>query len=117
MLGKICHVEIAVADMPAARAFYGNLFGWQWIEPGDHYTVFAAGDGVGGGLCLSKDRCGDGPVMLYIAVDDIPLMLRRIEQAGGKIAQPKTAIGKEEWGFMAVFLDPFGNRMGLWAAK
>jgi len=117
MTGKICHVEIAVADMSAARAFYGDLFGWTWIAPGDEYTVFAAGDGVGGGLCLAKDRCGEGPVVLYIAVDDIPAMLDRIERAGGKTLQPKTAIGKEEWGFMAFFLDPFGNRMGLWAAK
>ena len=82
MAGNICHVEIAVTDMAVARKFYGDIFGWTFPMAGDEYTIFKAGGGVGGGMELCKDRRPDGPITLYIYVDDIPATLDRIVKAG-----------------------------------
>ena len=38
-------------------------------------------------------------------------MLDRVEGAGGKVVMPKTSIGEN--GFMALFLDTEGNKVGL----
>ncbi len=114
MAGNICHIEISVTDMAVARKFYGDVFGWEFPMVGDEYTIFKAGDGVGGGLELRKDRPADGAVTLYIYVDDIPAALDRIVKAGGKAERPKTEI--PGYGFMATFRDPCGNKMALFTA-
>ncbi|MFB3893379.1 MAG: VOC family protein [Phycisphaerae bacterium] len=115
MGGNICHVEISVTDMAAARKFYGDAFGWTFPMAGDEYTIFKAGDGVGGGLELCKERKSDGAVTIYIYVDDIPAALDKIVKAGGKAERPKTEI--PSYGFMATFRDPCGNKMALFTAK
>ena len=46
---------------------------------------------------------------LYVAVDDLEAILKRVRDAGGSVAQP---ISSKPWGersFSAA--DPFGNRM------
>lgn len=44
--------------------------------------------------------------------DDLSLHLGRIESAGGKVILPKTAIG-ENRGFIALFIDTEGNKVGF----
>jgi predicted enzyme related to lactoylglutathione lyase len=52
-----------------------------------------------------------GPLVYLNAGDDLSAPLARVEGAGGKIVQPRTAIGPH--GFMAIFLDTEGNRLAL----
>lgn len=114
MAGKICHIEIAVTDMAAAREFYGKLFGWTFPMAGDEYSIFKTPDGQGGGMELREKAPPDGAVTLYIVVDDIPASLAAIVKAGGKVEKAKTEIGGG-YGFMALFRDPCGNRMAIWS--
>ena len=43
-----------------------------------------------------------------ISADD----LKKVEELGGKVVMPEFPIG--QWGAMAIFLDPTGNRVALW---
>jgi hypothetical protein len=50
--------------------------------------------------------------MLYLnGGDDLDVVLRRVESAGGRVIKQKSAIG--EYGFIALFCDTEGNRVGL----
>ena len=50
-MNPIVHIEIPAPDLGAARAFYGEMFGWTFTEAGPDYMIFNAGkDSVGGGF-------------------------------------------------------------------
>ena len=44
--------------------------------------------------------------------NDLSVPLSKVENAGGKVILPKTAIG-ENRGFIALFIDTEGNKVGL----
>jgi predicted enzyme related to lactoylglutathione lyase len=107
------HIEIPVIDIEKAKAFYGQLFDWEFHEGGDGYVLYNPPDGNGGGFTTERKPCAEG-VLLYIEVEDIPKKLGEIENAGGKAVVPKTKIS-DEFGFYALFLDSQGNGLGLWS--
>ena len=109
--------EIPVTNLERATKFYSNILGakLELMEGmGTRMALFPMErDGVGG--CLVQ---GDGyapttqGARVYLnGGDDLNTILRRVEAAGGKIAQPKTSIGEN--GFLAFFLDTEGNKVGL----
>jgi predicted enzyme related to lactoylglutathione lyase len=56
---------------------------------------------------------GTDGVLIYLNGNpDVQNVLDKVEKAGGKIMVPKTEISPE-YGFMGVFLDTEGNRIGL----
>jgi predicted enzyme related to lactoylglutathione lyase len=72
--------------------------------------------GVGGAVVYSegfhKPSATDGPLIYLNGNPDLQQVLHKVEGAGGKILVPKTEISPE-YGFMGVFLDSEGNRIGL----
>ena len=72
--------------------------------------------GIGGAICKAEDfykpSATDGPMVYFNANPDVQRVLDKIEAAGGKIIVPKTEISPE-YGHMAVFIDPEGNRVAL----
>ena len=71
---------------------------------------------VGGALVDSggfhKASATDGPLIYLNGNPDVQNVLDKVEAAGGNIMVPKTEICPE-YGFMAVFIDTEGNRIGL----
>jgi predicted enzyme related to lactoylglutathione lyase len=116
-MSKIIHIEIPAPDLEKAKDFYSKIFDWK-VEfiPGMDYAMWSSSEeGVAGGFDKSAKPTQDGP-LLHIDVEDIEAKLKEIEAAGGKTLKPKTKIS-DEYGFFAVFLDVFGNRLGLWSSK
>jgi hypothetical protein len=112
----IVHLEIPSPDVAKAGKFYSSVFGWGVEPSGDGgYMMFDTGtEQLGGGLD-PKSPVVEGGIMFYIKVGDIAATLAAIEKAGGSVVEPKRSIGP--WGFIAVFRDPNGNRVGLWAKE
>jgi len=112
MPNKIVHFEIPADDPEKVRAFYEKIFDWK-IEkmPGgamDYWMIRA--EGVGGGI-LPKSM----PEMTrinYISVDSVEEHSKVIEDSGGKVVMPKTAVPGMGW--FAVAIDPEGNPFGIW---
>lgn len=113
----ICYVEIPAPNIEIAGSFYRSIFNWN-ISPShltdQKYWMFGTGDNqLMGGFDSTKTAQGGG-VILYIQIDDIPATLKSIEAMGGKVVRGKFEIG-EGYGFSAIFEDPNGNHLGLWA--
>ena len=111
--------EIPATDLARAKKFYEQIFDIRMEEmemPGMKYAMFPfdpAKGKISGGLAQSPMHTPGttGAVVYLNANPDLQLVLNRIENAGGKITMPKTAIGQN--GFMAFFSDSEGNLMAL----
>jgi predicted enzyme related to lactoylglutathione lyase len=113
--------EIPTADIDRAQKFYETMFDMQMIpldNPHIKMRLFPIEnmENVGGSIVFNKDfykpSATDGPLIYLNANPDVQIILDRIEAAGGKIAVPKTQISPE-YGYMAIFIDSEGNRVGL----
>jgi predicted enzyme related to lactoylglutathione lyase len=112
MASKLVHFEIMGPDGGALKAFYGDLFGWEFESPdgvGD-YHLTTAGGGLGGAVGNGGDETSSY-VTVYLQVPDIDAHLARIEAAGGTTVQPRTEI--PDMVVYAQFRDPAGNVVGL----
>ncbi|NYG07432.1 hypothetical protein BJ986_001919 [Phycicoccus badiiscoriae] len=121
MSGRVVHFELPYDDGERARAFYGELFGWDLQSyPGMEYTMVSTGPSgdqgptepgfINGGMG-PRASAGEGP-RVVIDVADIDSTLKAIEEKGGSVALPKQPVG--EMGFTAYFTDTEGNIVGLW---
>lgn len=112
----ICHIEIPALDPEAAGAFYAEVFGWQTeVDPVRNYRLFEVQRGPGGAFVQAGETTGAkvGEVLIYIFTDDIDATLAKAEAAGAKTLMPKTEVPNTGW--FAVFADPAGNRIALYA--
>ena len=114
--------EIPATDLDRATKFYETIFGVT-LFPMDLENIkmrmFPLEDNmtqVGGALVDSggfhKPSATDGPLIYLNGNPDLQNVLDKVEAAGGKIMVPKTEISPE-YGFMGVFIDTEGNRIGL----
>ena len=118
MTNSINWFEIPVTDFDRAKSFYGTIFGTEISEmphpefkfgilPGDMENGVSGAIVKGPGYTPSAT----GALIYLNGGDDLSVALSKVEQAGGKILLPKTAIGEN--GFMAHFTDSEGNTLGL----
>ena len=109
--------EIPVADMTRAKTFYGAIFDIEMAEypASEGYTMamFPAENGVGGAL-MHGEGCEpsySGSTVYLNGGNDLSTILTRVAAAGGKVLMDKYSIGED--GFVGVFEDSEGNRVGL----
>jgi predicted enzyme related to lactoylglutathione lyase len=116
-------VEIPVNDMNRAIKFYETVLKIK-LQPMDFGGLQMAwfpnqGEAPGATGTLIKQESyipsQEGP-LVYLHSLDLQHELDRVEQAGGKIYQPKTQISPEH-GYMGVFIDTEGNRVALHSVK
>ena len=113
--------EIPTRDINRAQKFYESIFDISMI-PMDLDNIqmrlfpIESPENIGGALTYHsefyKPSATDGPLLYLNGNPDVQNIVDKIEAAGGKILVPKTLIS-EEYGYMAVFLDTEGNRIGL----
>ena len=122
MKNAISWFEIPTTDIYRAQKFYETIFSISMMPmdlPNIKMRMFPLDDmmtQVGGALVDSggfhKASATDGPLIYLNANPDVQNILDRVVAAGGSIMVPKTEISPE-YGFMAVFIDTEGNRIGL----
>ncbi|MEO6488717.1 MAG: VOC family protein [Ferruginibacter sp.] len=122
MMNAISWFEIPATDLERAQNFYERIFGIK-LFPMDMENIkmrmFPLDDNmtqVGGAIVDSggfhKPSVTDGPLIYLNGNPDVQNILDKVEEAGGKILVNKTQISPE-YGYMAVFIDSEGNRIGL----
>ncbi|HMN42474.1 MAG TPA: VOC family protein [Phycisphaerales bacterium] len=118
----IVHFEFGVRDTPKAQAFYGPLFGWQFVQAGPACMVTNIGPMAPG----NKDVCQPGIgghiaslghpphtyCVVYAQVDDLAATIAHAEKLGGRSLVPPTEV--PNLGSFAWIGDPEGNTVGLW---
>ncbi len=116
--GTPCWVDLGVTDVPAAQAFYADLFGWDCLT--------GTPEAGGYSMCLRNGRpaAGIGPKMgppemppvwlTYLATGNVDETVAKIRAAGGQvISEPCDVM---DVGRMAVAADPGGAVFGIWQA-
>ena len=74
MANPFVHVELNTTDVPKAKDFYGNLFGWKLEDvtmPNTTYTMIDVGEGTGGGMMPHPIPGAPSAWLAYVLVDDI----------------------------------------------
>jgi uncharacterized protein len=116
-------VDLQSSDQGAAKAFYGQLFGWafddQPMPDGPVYSMAKLGDEhVAAIASLSPEMMAAGHPSAwntYIAVDSVDDAAAKVEAAGGKVAMAPFDV--MDAGRMAFVLDPSGAPVALWQAN
>lgn len=117
--GTPAWVELTTRDPDGARAFYGDVLGWDFdIGPPEtgHYTnCRVRGRNVAGLSGMPAD--GESPTawLTYIATGDADASAARIADAGGTVMMEPMDV--MSFGRMAIAGDPTGAVFGLWQAN
>ncbi|MGS0688667.1 VOC family protein [Nakamurella sp. GG22] len=110
----IDYVELPVSDLPAARAFYEQAFGWQFNDYGPAYAGIRApsGESEVGGLNGTAPAEQRAPLVLLYS-DDLDATLDAVRAAGGTVVTGPYAF---PGGRRFHFTDPNGVELGVWAS-
>jgi predicted enzyme related to lactoylglutathione lyase len=108
--GKIDYVELPGGDLPAAKAFYTQAFGWKFVDYGPTYAAFD--EGLEGGF--DGDAPQGRPPLVVLYAHDLEAIEAKVRAAGGTIAKPIFAF---PGGRRFHFRDPAGNEMAVWSER
>lgn len=119
MSNPVVWFEIAAADLERAKKFYSEVFQleMQYVDMPDSpmYLMGSSAEGIAGAsgaLVKSADNIpSTSGTIVYFYCDDVAVEASRVEAAGGTLIVPKTSLG--EFGFMAMFIDTEGNKVGM----
>ncbi|KTD64013.1 VOC family protein [Legionella spiritensis] len=116
--GEFCWNELATGNLGAAKDFYRQLLGWEYIDHdmGDFtYTIVKSGDKEIAGIWeIPTENINNIPPhwMSYILVDDLEKSLEKANQLGAIPKMPIKQAG--EYGKFVVLADPTGAHVALW---
>ena len=121
-LNPVCWFDINVTSLERSKQFYETVLNTQLtdlpIEWGKQSTFPFSdkGPNATGALVEKQEVSTNGnSTIIYFSSEDCVTEELRIEKAGGKVIQNKTAIG--EFGFISLFKDLDGNTIGLHSRK
>lgn len=121
---RIDYIELPTTDVAKTKQFYGNAFGWSFVDYGPAYVAFT-GAFVDGGFELGapvsprlsgddakeKKRATSGALVVLYA-SDLERALDSVVRAGGEIF---LGIYSFPGGRRFHFIDPSGNELAVWS--
>ena len=115
-VGAPCWVDLWTTEVDGSRRFYGELFGWEALEPsaefGGYWMFERDGAPIAGGMGSMGDMVANNTWKPYFCTDDIDASLKRAEAAGA--TSQGGAMPVADLGVQAVLSDPTGAVFGLW---
>jgi hypothetical protein len=96
----------------AVKRFYREVFGWSFQDWGDEYSDTKSSGPTAGFSAASAHRPAGTLVVLFSS--DLEAAKARVIGAGGKIAKDIVAF---PGGRRFEYVDPAGNRLGVWSDK
>ena len=116
--GTPCWVDIAVPDVAAATAFYGDVLGWSFVDTGEefgHYHIARTHDRAAAAIGPVMEEGQPSVWTAYLATDDADGTAKLITDNGGALMfDPMDIPGN---GRMAIAVDPTGAAFGIWQAN
>ena len=111
--GKFVWADLVTDDVPVARKFYAQLFGWSFWDMGD-YTIALNDERPLCGMfqrLRPKDRVAEPRWFGYISVGSVERVQGAVTKAGGRVLAAPRQMPKR--GDQAVFADPEGAVFGV----
>lgn len=117
MANPFVHLELNTPDMAKAKAFYGEMFGWQFndMDMGQHgvYSTFKPDNGPGGGVFSMQG--GSPGWMAYVGVEDIKQATEKARSLGAEVYVDSREIPNVGW--FSVMSDPAGSTIAIFQPK
>ncbi|HEX2704365.1 MAG TPA: VOC family protein [Candidatus Lustribacter sp.] len=123
-MSRVVHFEIQADVVERAKAFYAAVFDWSFEDygplTGSTYWGVVTGPpdqpGINGGLLQRPAPApavgrGTNAFVCTMEVEDYDATERRILDAGGQVALPKSALVGMAW--QGYYLDTEGNTFGI----
>jgi predicted enzyme related to lactoylglutathione lyase len=111
-------IEIPAKDIARAKAFYGKILGVEFYDMSlgpVQYALFPVDDRHNCGALASGEYYqpgSAGPLIYLDGGDDLDKVLSKVKSAGGSVTLPKTFLS-DQAGFIGIFTDSEGNRIGV----
>jgi predicted enzyme related to lactoylglutathione lyase len=111
--GTLTWNDLVTPDPDAAARFYGELFGWTFMEIPDSggYRVIRNGERGNGGIPPAQGPDAPRAWLPYFGHEDVDAAAGRIGELGGRVLTPPMDIGP---GRIAGVADPQGAVFALW---
>ena len=109
---RIDYIELAVGELPRAKQFYTDAFGWPFTDYGPDYSGFNDGR-LDGGLAAEASDVRTAPLVILYS-EALEASLQQVEAAGGTIVKPIFAF---PGGRRFHFTDPAGNELAVWSDR
>ncbi|MDX1636105.1 MAG: VOC family protein [Marinobacter sp.] len=111
--GKIDYVEMPSRDLEATKRFFGEAFGWSFVDYGADYVAIENAGLDGGFFKSDKVTSTDhGSVLIVLFSTDLEATLEKVGLSGGKIVKD---IFTFPGGRRFHFSDPNGNEYAVWS--
>ncbi len=113
--GSFVHIEIASSDPERTKKFFEDVFEWDFETiPEMNYHTYQAPSPPHGGLTAPMENQHPG-LLNYLLSHDIDADVKKIQEAGGHVLQPKMEIPGVGW--WASFEEPTGIVLALFESK
>jgi predicted enzyme related to lactoylglutathione lyase len=109
---RIDYIELPTVDLIEAKRFYGDVFGWTFVDYGPDYSSFNDGR-LDGGFRKEQAVQRGGPLIIMYSLN-LELIKEKIQSAGGTIVLD---IFEFPGGRRFHFTDPSGNELAVWSDK
>jgi predicted enzyme related to lactoylglutathione lyase len=110
-------VDLGVDDLAAAKSFYSDLFGWEYLsggeDSGDYLLAQIDGRAVAG-VGPKQDPAMPTVWTTFLASDDVDVTSKKVTAAGGQLLAPPFDV--MDSGRMAMAADSVGAVFGVWQA-
>lgn len=110
---KINYLEIPAKNIESAKKFFGEVFGWSFVDYGPDYCSFS-NQGIDGGFFKSELTVStkNGSALIVFYSNNLEVTQSKIEASGGTVVKP---IFSFPGGRRFHFADPNGNEYAVWS--
>jgi len=107
---KGVHAIVYSRDAKATRAFFRDVMGFQGVDAGDGWLIFALPPAELGIHPADKDEHAE----LYFLCDDVEKTVKELQARGVKVSKP---ISDEGWGRVASLRIPGGVEIAVYEPR
>jgi len=110
---KINYIELPSRDLAKTKAFFNEVFGWEFVDYGEDYTAFS-NEGLDGGFFRANlnSSTSNGAALVIFYSEKLEATQSKIEAAGGNIVRE---IFTFPGGRRFHFTEPCGNEFAIWS--
>ena len=115
--GRVAWFDITATNLTQSRAFYEQLFGWQFtsLKGTDRaLEIVSAGRPIGT-LRVAEGKISPFDGVVYIQVSDLPASCVKAKELGGMIPPGFPFDLPDDKGAIAIVADPAGHPIGMYS--
>lgn len=115
--GRVAWFDITTTNMAQSKAFYEQLFGWQFtsLKGTDLAMEIVSSGRPIGTLRVAEGKISPFDGVVYIQVSDLPASCAKAKELGGMIPPGFPFDLSDDKGAVAVVADPAGHPIGMYS--